>query len=222
MSLTLPVITSAALIDSVNPCAISVLLLTIGFLLSLEKSRREILSIAGFYILGIFVTYILIGLGTLQALTFIGIPRAISTIGAFILLVTGIINLLGILIPRFPIRLVIPQFGKPGIARLLQQASLPSAVALGVMVGLFEFPCTGGPYLLILSLLHDSASFVSGALYLIYYNLIFVLPLVLILLISHSSFVLDKINFWRKTSSRNLEIGSSLAMIILALIILLL
>ncbi|KKU56475.1 MAG: putative membrane protein, partial [Candidatus Amesbacteria bacterium GW2011_GWA2_47_11] len=61
MSLTLPVITSAALIDSVNPCAISVLLLTIGFLLSLEKSRREILSIAGFYILGIFVTYILIG-----------------------------------------------------------------------------------------------------------------------------------------------------------------
>ena len=90
------------------------------------------------------------------------------------------------------------------------------------MVGLFEFPCTGGPYLLILSLLHDSASFVSGALYLIYYNLIFVLPLVLILLISHSSFVLDKINFWRKTSSRNLEIGSSLAMIILALIILLL
>ncbi|KKU93205.1 MAG: putative membrane protein, partial [Candidatus Amesbacteria bacterium GW2011_GWC1_48_10] len=61
MSLTLPVITTAALIDSVNPCAISVLLLTIGFLLSLEKSRREILSIAGLYILGIFVTYILIG-----------------------------------------------------------------------------------------------------------------------------------------------------------------
>ena len=90
----LPVITAGALLDSINPCAISVLLLTLGFLISLEKSHREVLVIAGSYILGIFITYILIGLGVLQALSFFGIPRAITKFGALILICTGVLGLL--------------------------------------------------------------------------------------------------------------------------------
>lgn len=74
MNLTLPIVTIAALLDSINPCAISVLLLTIAFLISLRKNRRDILLIAGVYILGIFLIYILIGLGVLSALTFSVFP----------------------------------------------------------------------------------------------------------------------------------------------------
>src|SRR3990167_2234487 len=90
MDITLPVITSAALLDSLNPCAISILILTIGFLLSLKKTPKHIMAIAGIYILGIFITYILIGLGILQALTFFGISRAMTKIGAAILVLIGI------------------------------------------------------------------------------------------------------------------------------------
>lgn len=222
MDLTLPVVTSAALLDSVNPCAVSVLLLTIGFLISLEKSRKEVLLIAGVYILAIFITYILIGLGVLSALTFFGIPRAISKFGAVILLLTGTINLLGIYWPKFPIKLQIPQFSKSYIAKNMHRASIPAAWLLGFLVGLFEFPCTGGPYLLILTLLHDSATFFSGALYLIYYNFIFVLPLLVILFLANSQPVLSRIKTWRKTSSRNLELVSSLLMILLSLLIIIL
>ena len=116
----LPVITAGALLDSINPCAISVLLLTLGFLISLEKSHREVLVIAGSYILGIFITYILIGLGVLQALSFFGIPRAITKFGALILICTGVLGLLDRLIPDFPVKLQIPQSAKPGLAGLLQ------------------------------------------------------------------------------------------------------
>jgi len=212
MNLTLPVVTFAALLDSINPCAISVLLLTIGFLVSLKKSPRQITFIAGIYILGIFITYILIGLGILQALTLFGISRAITKFGALILVLTGILGL-----AKVP--LGIPGFIKPSLAKLIQQATYPAMFFLGVLVGLFEFPCTGGPYLMILALLHDRATFTSGALYLIYYNLIFVLPLILIVLTTHNSQLIVRFEIWRKTHARQADIITSVAMIILGLVI---
>ena len=85
MDLNLFIVTSASLLDSINPCAISVLLLTIGFLLSLNKSRKHIFKIGLLYIGAIYVTYLAIGLGVLQALTFFGFPHFIAKIGAIFL-----------------------------------------------------------------------------------------------------------------------------------------
>src|SRR3989338_4515573 len=215
MDITLAVITSAALLDSLNPCAISILILTIGFLLSLKKTPKHIMAIAGIYILGIFITYILIGLGILQALTFFGISRAITKFGAAILLLIGILGL-----AKVP--LGIPGFIKPSLAKLIQKATYPAMFFLGVLVGLFEFPCTGGPYLMILALLHDRATFTSGALYLIYYNLIFVLPLILIVLTTHNSQLTTKFESWRHSHARQADLYSPIAMIILGGVIFLL
>lgn len=219
MSLTLPTVTTAALLDSVNPCAISVLLLTIGFLFSLRESRRRIFLVAGSYIAGIFVVYILIGLGVLHALTLFGVPKAISKIGAAVLAGTGIVNLLGVLFPSFPVKLVIPSLAKPGIARLMMKSSVPAAFLMGIVVGMFEFPCTGGPYLAILALLHDQATILRGGFYLLYYNLIFVAPLVFLLAAANNAAVVERLERWRKNRSRAFEIVSSVAMILLALVI---
>lgn len=219
MFLTLPTVTAAALVDSVNPCAISVLLLTIGFLFSMSQSRRRVFLVAGSYIVGIFVMYMLIGLGVLRALTLFGVPKAISKVGAAILAGTGIVNLLGILFPSFPVKLVIPSLAKPGIARLMMKSSVPAAFAMGVAVGMFEFPCTGGPYLAILALLHDQATIVQGALYLLYYNLIFIAPLVFLLAATNNAMVTERLDRWRKQKGRIFEIVSSAAMILLGLVI---
>lgn len=219
MTLTLPLVTGTALLDSTNPCAISVLLLTIGFLLSVNSSRQRIFRVAGLYIAAIYITYILIGIGILSALTFFGIPHIMTKIGASILILYGFINLAEALIPGFPIKLVIPKFIKPQIGKLIYQASYPSAFILGILVGLFEFPCTGGPYLMILGLLHDKSSALEGALYLIYYNLLFVSPLILILILSSSKQVTDKLDSWRHSNSKTLSLFSSLATIILGFVI---
>ncbi|MBI2037129.1 MAG: hypothetical protein HYT14_02100, partial [Candidatus Liptonbacteria bacterium] len=50
----LPLVIVAALLDSINPCAFSILLLTVAFLFSLGRARGEILAIGGIYLLGIF------------------------------------------------------------------------------------------------------------------------------------------------------------------------
>jgi hypothetical protein len=71
----LPLVGISALIDSINPCAFSMLILTIAFLFSIGKLRSKILLIGGVYILGIFLVYLFIGLGILQTLHFFNTPR---------------------------------------------------------------------------------------------------------------------------------------------------
>jgi cytochrome c-type biogenesis protein len=201
MNLTLPIVTTAALIDSINPCAISVLLLTLAFLASLNKSKKQIFIIGIVYILGIFITYVLIGVGTIRALSFFGIPKILSKIGSLILILTGAIGLLKIYFPKLPFDLTIPHFIKPSLAKLVYRGSSPAAFLLGILVGLFEFPCTGGPYLLILSLLHDRSTSTNGVYYLLYYNFIFVLPLILTLILTNQVSLWNKIENWRKSNS---------------------
>src|SRR3989337_356321 len=178
----LPLVAVAALIDSINPCAFSVLLLTIAFLLSVGKLRSSVLAIGSAYILGIFLVYILIGLGLLQTLHLFSTPHFMAKVGAGLLIALGFINVINEFFPSFPVKLRIPHAAHRKMAELMEKASLPTAFLLGGLVGLCEFPCTGGPYLMVIGLLHDQATYFTGVAYLILYNVIFILPLVLILL----------------------------------------
>lgn len=215
----LPIILSAALIDSINPCALSVLLLTIAFLFSLGRSRGNIIFFGASYILGIFVVYVLIGLGILKALSVFNIPHFMAKVGALILITFGALTVMNKLFPKFPIKLKIPQTSHAKIAILLEKGSAPALFLMGGFVGLFEFPCTGGPYLMVLGLLHDQSTFVSGFGYLIFYNLIFILPLVAILLLASDNLILKKVQYLKRVNVGVAKLFSGCAMIALGLII---
>ena len=102
----------------------------------------------------------------------------------------------------------------------MEKASLPAALVLGIVVGLYEFPCTGGPYLMVLSLLHTQGRFWSGMGYLVLYNIVFVLPLVIFLVLTGNRSILDKIQEWRKNNMKGFRIWGSLILIALGLLIL--
>ena len=184
------------------------------------KSRREVLKIGGVYIAGIFLIYILIGLGLTQAMLLFGVPKLMSRVGATLLIGWGGINLAGNIWKNFPIKLAIPTAAKGNIARLIQTASIPGAMVLGLLVGATEFPCTGGPYLFVLGLLHDKATFWQGFGYLVLYNLIFVLPLVVILTLASDKGLQDKVEEWKKRYTKRAEIVSNMLLILLGGIIL--
>jgi cytochrome c biogenesis protein CcdA len=218
------VVIVAALADSVNPCAISVLLITIGFLVSLKKSRGEILKIGSTYILAIFVTYVLIGIGLSYLFTvmaeFLAISHgSITKSLAVVMLVLAVISILEMYIPNFPIKLQIPSFAKGAIAKYIQQSTIPAAVILGILVALTEFPCTGGPYTFIIGYLRERGTLLVGFGYLLLYNLIFVLPLIIILWFGSQSKVLEKIEDLRKTKAKMVNLISSGVLILLSLVI---
>ncbi len=215
----LPLVSVSALIDSINPCAFSILLLTIAFLFSLGRQRKDILAIGGTYIAGIFVVYVLIGLGILQTLHLFNTPHFMAKVGASILILFGILSITGELFPAFPVKLRIPHAAHGKMAKLMEVGSLPAAFGLGALVGVCEFPCTGGPYLMILGLLHDSGTYVTGLGYLALYNLIFVLPLAVILFAAGDERLLAKAQEFKRTNTRRMRLWGGAAMVALGLAI---
>jgi cytochrome c biogenesis protein CcdA len=171
------------------------------------------------YILGIFVVYLGIGLGLLKTFDVFGIPHFLGKIGAAILLIFGALNVLGYIFPNFPIKFKIPNATHGRLAKLISKATLPATFLMGALVALFEFPCTGGPYLLVLGLLHDGEKFGMGFLYLILYNVIFVLPLIVILLLASDKILMTQAEKWKKHAAGKGKLLGGLAMIILAFVI---
>lgn len=215
----LPLVGVAALVDSINPCAFSILLVTMAFLFSLGKLRSSVLEIGAAYILGIFLVYTLIGLGMLQVLHLFDTPHFMAKLGASVLIVLGLVSLTNHFVPAFPVKLRMPQFAHGRMAALMEKASLPSAFVLGGLVGLCEFPCTGGPYLAVIGLLHDRATHAVGLGYLLLYNAIFILPLVVILLLASDRALLDKVDTWKKRNTGAMRLWGGQAMVVLGLLI---
>lgn len=214
------VITVAALLDSINPCAFSVLFLTIAFLLSLGHKRSKIISVGLAYILGIYAVYTSIGLIGLWALQRVNpVPGLMSRIGGTAIIIFGIVGLLNEFFPNFPIKLKMPDFSHKYLGKFIEKATFPAAIILGFLVGIFEFPCTGGPYTFIIGLLSDISNRSAGIIYLAYYNFVFILPLLIILFIVTDQAILEKLDKIRRMETKKGRIWVATAFIVLGLLV---
>ncbi len=220
VDLTLPSVILAAAIDSVNPCAFGVLILLLVYLTTL-RNRTRILNVGFAYIGTIFVVYFLSGLGFFYLVQKSGISGIIYTIAAFVAIGAGIVNLQDVLLQKKTFRLSIPESKKQYISEYIQKASVPTAIVLGGLVSIFELPCTGAIYLAILGLLSSKMTMFDGIPYLLLYNFIFILPLILILLGVTYGIAPERVQQWRtvqKASVRTLMgllmIGIGIAMLL--------
>ena len=215
----LPLVLISALLDSVHPCSFSILLITIAFLFGIQMTRKKILQIGGIYIAGIFTAYLLIGLGILKVLHLFNTPHFMGKLGATLLIVFGIINLVNYLFPKFPIKFKIPSVSHTAMGKLMERASFPASFGLGLLVGICQFPCMGGPYLMVIGLLRDQVTYFSGFGYLVLYNLILIIPLVTVLWITADKIIVDKMQEWKKTNMQGVRFWAGLAMIIIGILI---
>src|SRR3989338_858026 len=215
----LPLVLIAAILDSVHPCSFSILLITIAFLFGLQLTRKKIIQIGGTYIAGIFAAYLLIGLGILKVLHIFNTPHFMGKLGAGLLITFGILNLLNMFFPNFPIKLKIPTVSHVWMGKLMEKASLPAAFWLGLLVGLCQFPCMGGPYLMVIGLLRDQVTYLSGFGYLFLYNLILIIPLVIVLWFAANKILLEKVQEWKRVNMNGIKLWAGLAMIIIGFLI---
>ena len=216
----LPLVLISALLDSVHPCSFSILLITIAFLFGMQMSRRKILQLGGTYIAGIFSAYFLIGLGILKVLHIFNTPHFMGKLGATLLITFGVLNLLNRFFSAFPIKLRIPGILKGPMAKLMDKASFPAVFGLGILVGICQFPCMGGPYLMVIGLLRDQMTYMNGFGYLLLYNFILIIPLVTVLFISADKTLVDKVQIWKRDNVGGLKLWTGIAMIIIGILIL--
>lgn len=189
--LSLPLFTLVlAGLDAFNPCAFFVLLFLLS-LLAHQQSRRRMLLIGGVFVATSGLMYFAFMAAWLNIFQLLGALGGI-TLGAGLLAIgVGLINLKDFLaLGRGP-SLSIPASAKPGIyrrARAILQSSSPVAmlgatVFLAVTANFYELLCTAGfpmVYTRVLTLQEPSAT--ARLAWLALYNLIYVLPLLLIVL----------------------------------------
>jgi cytochrome c biogenesis protein CcdA len=214
-SLTLPVVIISGLIDGINPCAFSLLIFFLSFLFNLKKRRLSVLSLGSIYIAGIFIGYLSLGLGILHTISILGIMHPFAVVSIFLLVVMGVLQIIEA--TTFGVRLLkFPSLAVPTFKRLTEKVTTPAAFVLGLFVSLCEFPCSGGVYVGIVVLLASKAYLYDGLFYLVLYNLMFVVPLVLLLVLAGNVSILLEMDRLRVVNRRRMKLLSGLFLIVLA------
>jgi len=216
----LPLVLISSLLDSVHPCSFSILLITIAFLFGLQLARDKIIAIGALYIAGIFVAYLTIGLGLLQVLHLFNTPHFMGKLGAALLIIFGVILLLNRIFPNLPVKFKMPSIVHGPMARLLERTSFAAAFGLGLLVGICQFPCMGGPYLMVIGLLRDQVTYLAGFWYLLFYNLVLIVPLVLVLIVASDKTTVGKMQEWKRDHLPRVRLVAGIAMVALGAIIL--
>jgi len=219
-SLTLPLVIACALVDSVNPCAFAVLVFLLLSIIMLE-SRRRVLAVGGAYITAVFIFYLLSGIGLFTIVQQTGFSSVLFQGAAVLSIILGFVNVIDVIRKNEGFILAIPQSRKATIERYIRDASLPAAFVLGILVGIFELPCTGGIYLAILGMLSKTLTFSEGLPYLVLYNFVFVMPLILIVIIMAFGLNPERVNTWREVHRRALRLIIGIVMVALGVFLLL-
>ncbi|RLC37853.1 hypothetical protein DRH29_00345 [candidate division Kazan bacterium] len=210
-------ITGAAFADSVNPCAIAVLLLLITGLVVI-KDKNIILKTGLAFVAGLYTTYYAIGLGLLGAVQLAGLGFILHKIVGIIAILIGLANIKDFFwYGKLGFVTEVPRSWRPTMKGLIKKVASPiMAFVIGVIVTFFELPCTGGPYLFVLGLLSKEFSWSAVLVTLLYYNLIFVLPLVLILLLIRFGYTTaDQTMEWKNKNLKILHLVVGIVMVVL-------
>lgn len=208
------------LIDSFNPCAIGVLVLYIALILSLQKWQKTLILFGLFYIIATFTTYFLIGLGILKVVHLFGIHNFFGWLAAIAIIILGLYQLKEYFFPKWSIPVLSSFLNKCRLPKYGQEVTILSALILGVLVGICEFPCSGGIYLATVALLSVKTTFWQGVGYLLLYNLMFILPLVVIFIAASNKYSFKFLKKFQASSAQTVKLIMGLAMLISGILLL--
>jgi cytochrome c biogenesis protein CcdA len=190
----------AGLVNGLNPCAFVTIVFFLSYLTFMGRSGREILVVGLMFTLGVFLAYLLAGLGLSRVLQ--PLAGAQATLKTWVFAITAVLclALAGVSLHDY----VKARQGKPHemklkmsldvrrqVNRVIREGSKMRAFylvafLLGAAVSLIQLTCTSPIYVGILFLIHDVPEMQSNALlYLLLYNLAYVVPLVIIFLLAY-------------------------------------
>jgi len=224
--ISLPVLTLIlAGMDAFNPCAFFILMFLLSLLVN-ARSRQVMMIVGGVFVVFSGLIYFIFMAAWLNVFQWFGEIRLITWIAGAIAIVMAAINIKDYFLFKQGVSLSLTDEQKQSIFQrargLLQQNSLvpllTGTVILAVAANSYELLCTAGfpmVYTRILTL-HDLPSS-SYYFYLVLYNLVYILPLLLIVLLFVITLGKRKL---RETEGRLLKLLSGFMMLGLGTILL--
>ena len=214
---TLGLVVISAAIDSINPCAIGVLILMVSVVLGQGGTPRRLLKVGLAYIFAIFATYLIAGFGLMYF--FSTIPILVAqylslAVGALVIL-AGLLEIKDFFWYGKGFSLQIP----PKFAAMIHDwstsnHSIWAVMGLGAFVAAVELPCTGAPYLAIITILRINFNLQAVGL-MVLYNLIFVAPLLVILGMVAAGTKISKVSKWKEDGKGAMRLFMGLLLVAL-------
>lgn len=218
--LTLAAVVVASIADAVNPCAFAVLIILMTTILAAGDGKKALKAGIAFA-LSIFISYFLMGLGIYKALGVGEVSGIFYKIIGWLALILGILNLKDYFWYGKGFLMEVPLSWRPKLKSLLKSVTSPlGAFSIGFLVSLILLPCTSGPYIVILGMLAKNVLQTQAILYLVLYNLIFVLPMILISLAVYKGFNPKEAEEIRQKRLRTLHLIAGLIMLAMGMVIL--
>ncbi len=186
-TLNWPVLIWAGVIDSINPCAIGVLVFLLAYLVKSGKKWWPLFFHGSVYLFAVFITYLLAGmflLPIIQQLKWFSVNAYLAL--AAIIGIFWFFELKEFLKPSESGSIVeiAPKYSRM-IKNMSEKITDSFFVTFGLwaFVALVELPCTGAVYLAVLTLMAESGLALKNIQMLILYNLLFIAPLFIILVL---------------------------------------
>ncbi len=216
-------ITGLALADAVNPCEIAVLtMVLVAILIQNPEKRRKVLYAGLAFSAAIYIGYLFYGVILVQLFkTFAEFLREntiyVSRGLAILAMIIGALNIKDFFMYKpGGLGTEMPIWMRPKVKNIINKITSPAgAFIIGFIITLFLLPCTMGPYIVASGILSE-LGILNALPWLLYYNLLFVSPMILITFIVYFGFSrVEDVSGWK---NRNIKILHLIAGILLFLI----
>jgi len=184
----------AGFLDGINPCAFATIIFFVSYLIFVGRRRRDILLMAVFFIIAVFLSYLAIGLGAYKILQFLTSFKLVAKIiflafGIFAIIL-GVLSLYDFYVSKkgqtSKMLLQLPLGIKQRIHTNIKEKTgsagiIIGSIAAGFAISFLEFGCTGQVYLpTITFIISQQGPALKPIASLVLYNLAFIVPLIVI------------------------------------------
>ena len=190
----------AGLVDGLNPCAFATLIFFVSYLTLSGRKGREVIFVGLSFTIGVFLAYLVIGLGLYKVLDLMG--NLLNTLARWVYIITAAICLgLSIfsILDYFKARrgkledmsLKLPDPLRKRINSVIRKGRSArsyyiGAFITGLLISILELACTGQVYLPTIIFVSSMPELKLRAIfYLVLYNLLFILPLVVVFILAY-------------------------------------
>jgi len=221
-------ITSLALADSVNPCEIAILtMVLVTLLIQFPDKRKKVLYAGLAFSSAIYIGYLVYGIIIIEFFKIFAEWLRTNSHYVFnglaiFAMILGALNIKDYF--RYEpggVATEMPLFMRPRVKLIIQKITSPlGAFLIGFIVTLFLLPCTMGPYIVASGLLAE-LGILKSIPWLMYYNLIFILPMLAITFIVYFGLSqVEDVNGWKERNIKRLHLASGLLLFLTGLALL--
>jgi cytochrome c biogenesis protein CcdA len=223
-------VVGAGLLDGVNPCAFATMVFLISYLSVRKRAGRELLATGAAFTVGVFIAYLGVGLGLLRFLTALPILTTVSRWIYGLTLVLCLALAWGSFADYRKARrgqledmsLKLPERLRGWIRHLIREGSrarnyVLASLALGFAVSVVELACTGQVYLpTIVFVLGLPEWRARAAVALLVYNVMFIVPLMVIFLLAYYGTTSKQLSEWMSRHAASVKLGTAALFLLMA------